>query len=173
MVSAIKIEGQRLHNLARQGIEVERPPRIVTVERLDLFEVDGEPSVFRIEVDCSTGTYIRSLAADLGTALGGGAHLRNLRRTSIGSFGVDEAHTLEGLATEHVLTPAQGLRDLHRIEVSPDAARRVSHGLPVERGAIGAEGDGPFALVDISGRLIAVYEAGPGERIVAAVVLAS
>ena len=173
MVSAVKVGGQRLHTLARQGLEVEREPRWVTVERLELSEVPGEPEILRIEVDCSTGTYVRTLAADLGEALGGGAHLRNLRRTRVGSFGVDEAHRLDELVPGFVLTPAQGLRDLKRIEVSADAARRINHGLPVDRGAVGADGDGPFAVVDRSGRLLAVYELSDSDRIVAACVLAS
>jgi tRNA pseudouridine55 synthase len=173
MVSAVKVGGQRLHTLARKGLEVEREPRSVTVSRLELSEVADSPGVLRIEVDCSTGTYVRTLAADLGTALGGGAHLRRLRRTKVGSFGVDEAHRLEELGPQLVLTPAQGLRDLQRIEVTADNARRVSHGLPIDRATVGATGDGPFAVVDRSGHLLAVYEQSAGERIVAACVLAS
>lgn len=178
MVSAIKVGGTRLHTLARQGVEVERAPRLVTVDRLEVTELTGsdEPGVFRIEVDCSTGTYVRSLAADLGTLLGGGAHLRNLRRTKVGSFGLAEAHRLEELAPEHVLTPAQGLRDLQRLEITSETARRVAHGLPVEWAALragGAEASGPYAVVDMSGRLLAVYESAGPDRIVAACVLAS
>ncbi|MDP9387794.1 MAG: tRNA pseudouridine(55) synthase TruB, partial [Actinomycetota bacterium] len=75
MVSALKVGGRRLHALARAGVEVERPARPVVVHRLEVAPA-GEPGVFRIEVDCSSGTYVRSLAADLGAALGGGAHLR-------------------------------------------------------------------------------------------------
>jgi tRNA pseudouridine55 synthase len=172
MVSAIKVGGQRLHALARQGIEIEREPRWVTVERFDLEEAD-EPGILRIEVECSTGTYIRSLAADLGETLGGGAHLRALRRTNIGSFSLQESHKLDELAPEHVLTPAQGLRDLHRLEVGSEIARRVAHGLPVDRASADAEGDGPYAVVDRSGRLMAVYESSGPDRIVAACVLAS
>jgi len=176
MVSAVKVAGTRLHTLARQGVEVERAPRWVTVDRLELFCVRGEPGVFRIEVECSTGTYVRSLASDLGRALGGGAHLRNLRRLAVGSFGVAEAHRLEELAPEHVLTAAQGLRDLYRLEIGSEAARRVRHGLPLDRAALGADdiaGDGPYAVVDRAGRLLAVYESGGPERIVAACVLSS
>jgi tRNA pseudouridine55 synthase len=173
MVSAVKVGGQRLHTLARKGVEIERQPRSVTVSRFDLSEIPESPGVLRIEVDCSTGTYVRSLAADLGTALGGGAHLRGLRRTTVGSFGVDEAHRLDELGPQLVLTPAQGLRDLQRIEVTADCERRVSHGLPIDRQTVGATGDGPFAVVDMSGRLLAVYEQSAGERIVAACVLAS
>ena len=85
MVSAIKIGGRRLHELARQGIEVERAPRPVVVHAFDV-ELGPEPGVLAIDVACSAGTYVRTLAADLGHLLGGGAHLRNLRRTAVGEF---------------------------------------------------------------------------------------
>ena len=83
MVSAKKVDGKRLHELAREGIEIERKAVPVTVHRFAL-DVTDDPMVLRCEVDCSAGTYIRSLAADLGKALGGGAHLHGLRRTAIG-----------------------------------------------------------------------------------------
>ena len=87
MVSAVKVGGRRLHELARQGIEVERPARPVTVYRFDTGPDPERPGVYRAEVECSSGTYVRVLAHDLGRALGGGAHVANLRRTRIGSFG--------------------------------------------------------------------------------------
>jgi tRNA pseudouridine55 synthase len=90
MVSAVKVGGRRLHALAREGIEVERQPRPVTVYRFEVMPVTT-PGVYRIEVECSSGTYVRVLAADLGEALGGGAHLRNLRRTRIGSVSAEAA----------------------------------------------------------------------------------
>ncbi len=90
MVSAIRVDGRRLHELAREGIEIEREPRPVNVSSFTVDDAD-EPGVFRIDVTCSAGTYIRTLAADLGHLLGGGAHLRNLRRTAVGAFTLDEA----------------------------------------------------------------------------------
>src|ERR1035438_1766489 len=84
MVSAVKVGGRRLHELARQGIEVERAARPVTVYRYDTAPDLDRPGVYRAEVECSSGTYIRVLAHDLGVALGGGAHVANLRRTRIG-----------------------------------------------------------------------------------------
>ena len=86
MVSAVKVEGRRLHELAREGVEVERKPWPVTVYR---FETSPDPDparpgVYRAVVECSSGTYVRVLADDLGRALGGGAHLDRLRRTRIG-----------------------------------------------------------------------------------------
>ncbi len=173
MVSARKVGGRRLHELARAGIEVERAPRPVTVTRFDVDPApDGEPGVFRIGVDCSTGTYVRVLAADLGEALGGGAHLRGLRRTRVGSFGLDEAHTLGVLGDAHVLAPAQALRDLPQIELDAEMARSVSHGLALDRVSVGATGDGPWALLDGHGDLLAVYEGTGTDRMVAVCVLA-
>ena len=124
MVSAVQVDGKRLHELARQGIEVERKPRPVTVHR-SRWATPIEPCRFPIEVTCSSGTYIRSLAADLGTALGGGAHLTDLRRTAIGSFTVDDAVAIEALGPEHLLTPAEAMRHLRPITVDGDVVTAV------------------------------------------------
>ncbi|MHB8439531.1 MAG: tRNA pseudouridine(55) synthase TruB [Acidimicrobiales bacterium] len=170
MVSARKVDGRRLYQLARQGVEVEREARAVTVHR---FDVCGEVAhgVFAVEVECSTGTYVRTLAADLGEALGGAAHLRGLRRTRIGSFSDADAHRLEELVPAHLCNPAQALRDLPQLEVDPEAARMVSHGLALDKVAIGAAGEGPWAILDRRGRLLAVYEGTDTDRMVAACVL--
>ncbi len=174
MVSAVKVGGRRLHELARAGVEVDRKPRPVTVDRFEIYPSgDDSPGVFRIEVDCSTGTYVRVLAADLGAALGGGAHLRNLRRTQVGSFGLDEAHRIDELAPGHVLTPAQGLRDMTHLRVDSDVARRISHGLTLDGAALGAAGTGPWAIVDENDTLLAVYEGTQGGPLAAACVLAA
>ena len=91
MVSARQVGGRRLHELAREGIEVEREARPVTVHRFDV-RADGRTrSSTASRSQCSSGTYVRTLAADLGHLLGGGAHLRDLRRTAIGSFTEAEA----------------------------------------------------------------------------------
>ncbi len=170
MVSAVKVGGRRLHALAREGIEVERAPRPVTVHR---FEVSPglTPGVFRIEVECSSGTYVRVLAADLGLALGGGAHLRDLRRLRIGSFTTDEARAVDQLTPAMVLTPAQAVRDLDQVEVADDVAKLVARGLALDRVPLGVTGDGPWGLVDATHRLLAVYEATQTDRIRPAVVL--
>jgi tRNA pseudouridine55 synthase len=172
MVSAVKVGGRRLHALAREGIEVERKARPVTVHRFDVFP-GLAPGVFRIEVVCSSGTYIRVLAADLGTALGGGAHLRNLRRTSIGSFAVEDAALVDELTPDDVLTPAQALRHLDQVVVTLDVQQHVSRGLPLDRVPLGVTGEGPWGLVDEGHRLLAVYEATETDRIRPAVVLES
>ena len=129
MVSAVKIGGRRLHELARQGIEVERPPRKVSVYRFDVEPDPGRPGVYRAEVECSSGTYIRVLAEDIGTALGGGAHIGLLRRTRIGSFGPNEMRPLDLLTPDAVLTPAQALRDLPAVTVEPEIADLIGRGL--------------------------------------------
>ncbi len=95
MYSAIKQGGKPLYELARKGIEVERAPRQVRIEGLRLVEFSGDRVV--LDVDCSKGTYIRSLAMDLGAALGCGAHVEALRRTLTGPFKIEDALTLEGL----------------------------------------------------------------------------
>lgn len=93
MHSALKRDGKPLYEYARAGIEVERAPRRVTIHALDVLGFDGTEA--RLRVHCSKGTYIRTLAIDLGRALGCGAHLSALRRTAIGPFGIEDAVTLE------------------------------------------------------------------------------
>jgi len=170
MVSALKVGGRRLHELAREGIEVERAARPVTVHRFDVTP-GMTPGVFRIEVECSSGTYVRVLAADLGEALGGGAHLRNLRRTRIGSFATEDARLVDELTPAVVLTPAQAMRDLAQVVVPLDAQKLVARGLPLDRVPLGVSGDGPWGLVDDAHRLLAVYEATETDRIKPAVVV--
>jgi len=170
MVSALKVDGRRLHELAREGIEVEREPRPVTVYRFDV-ESTPDPLVYRVEVECSSGTYVRSLAADLGHALGGGAHLRALRRTRIGSFGENEAHPVDTL----VLRPAAvALRDMPSTSIDASTAAAVAHGKVLTRGVLGIEGDGPWAVLDEAGTLLAVYEpTDKDDAVKPAVVLAA
>jgi tRNA pseudouridine55 synthase len=150
MVSALHVDGRRLHELAREGIEVERQPRPVTVYSFDVSATD-DPSVLRIVVRCSAGTYIRTLADDLGRLLGGGAHLRNLRRSAVGSFGEDEARPP---AECELITPVEALRDYPRVTVDDIAADMVRHGRVLDR----FDGEGPWAVVDQHGSLLAVYE---------------
>jgi len=172
MVSAVKIDGRRLHELARQGLEVDRPARPVSVYRYDV-DPTTNSGVYRIEVECSSGTYVRVLAADLGIALGGGAHLRNLRRTRIGSFTVDDARVVDELGEAAVLTAAQAMRDLDQVVVSSEVEALVGRGLALDRVPLGVAGDGPWGLVDADQRLLAVYEATDTDRIRPAVVLVS
>jgi tRNA pseudouridine55 synthase len=103
MVSAVHHQGQRLYDLARAGKTVERAPRPVTITRLEL--VDQSDTRLVLHVECSKGTYIRSLARDLGAALGCGAHLADLTRTFVGPFVLEQAVTLETLAQQGTVQP--------------------------------------------------------------------
>ena len=97
MYSAVKVNGQTLHKLARKGIEVDRPPRFVDIYEIKVLEM--EIPFFTLEVSCSKGTYIRSLCDDIGQELGTGAHLTALERTGVGAFDVRDAVTFEELET--------------------------------------------------------------------------
>ncbi len=169
MVSAIKVGGRRLHELARAGVEVERAPRRVTVTRFDVDE-GPESGVVRIAVDCSSGTYVRSLAADLGTALGGGAHLRRLRRTAVGPFTVDMATPVEDLTADVVLPPVAALTGYPQRTVDEATAAAVAHGAVLDDQ--GWEGQGPWAVLGVAGDLLAVYERRPDGRVKPTVVMA-
>ena len=160
MVSAVKVDGKRLHQLAREGIEVERAPRPVTIHRFTV-SATSDPLVVTAEVECSSGTYVRTLAADLGHLLGGGAHLRNLRRTAIGSFGLADAHKLETVSPEQVVSTAEAMRDYPKIVVTEAERIDVGHGkvLTVDSRF---SGEGPWAIIDAEGRLLAMYIAHRG-----------
>ena len=150
MVSALRVDGVRLHQLAREGIEIEREPRPVTVHSFEVEPTD-DPMVIRAHVRCGGGTYIRSLGADLGTALGGGAHIRNLRRHTIGPYSLDESSTLEN----PVLLPVrEAVRTLAVQELSDSEIDDALYGRVRE----GWEGEGPWAAVDANGELVAVFE---------------
>jgi tRNA pseudouridine55 synthase len=142
-------------------VEIERAARPVTVHRFDVDQTT-EPGVFAIEVECSSGTYIRTLAADLGTALGGGAHLRNLRRTAIGSFVVADARKLADLTADVVLSPAAALRDYPSATVDADGVGAVGHGRALP-GLVA----GTVAVRDGEGALLAVYEDGKPAVVIA------
>ena len=172
MVSAVKVGGRRLHELARAGVEVERAARPVAVHRFDV-DPGPEAGVVRISVDCSAGTYVRALAADLGAALGGGAHLRRLRRTAVGSFTVADARPLDDVGPEALLPPAEAVRHLPAVVVDAETAATVVHGVVLGREAGPFEGDGPWAVLDGAGALLAVYEARTSDRAKPTVVLAA
>jgi tRNA pseudouridine55 synthase len=164
MVSAVKVGGRRLHELARRGEEVERAPRRVRVDRIDVeaFEAGPYPAA-TVLVECSSGTYVRSLAADIGARLGGVAHLGELRRLHIGSFTLDEARTLADIEKDPdaaVLTPAVAMRDLEQVSIDAEQARAVAHGVTFPAAVFaGADaGPGPFAVLGPDGDLLAVYE---------------
>lgn len=166
MVSAIKIGGRRLHEIAREGGEVERAPRPVTIHRLVVGDVverlDGNP-VVAIDVTCSSGTYIRTLAADLGERLGGVAHLRNLRRRAIGDFVVGAMHDPQSVDTAPLQSAVSIMSHLDGVNVAmvsvdDETAAKVRNGRVLESlGEIdGREGETRIVL-NSSNELLAVY----------------
>jgi tRNA pseudouridine55 synthase len=176
MVSAVKIGGRRLHELARAGQEVERAPRPVHVDRFEIeaFAPGPYPEA-TVLVECGSGTYVRTLAADLGTALGGCAHLGELRRLRVGSFTLDESRPLvdiEAAPDDAVLPLTTAMRDLERVDVDAEQERAVTHGVAFACGALVVEGPGPYAIIGPGGGLLAVYEAS-GAALKASVVVAA
>jgi tRNA pseudouridine55 synthase len=162
MVSAVKVGGRRLHQLARAGETVERAPRSIRVDRFDVeaFEPGPYPET-TVLVECGSGTYIRSLAADLGALLGGCAHLAELRRLRVGSFSLDEARSLEDIAADTdaaVLPMSAAVRGLETVSVDEEQARAITHGVAFACHALPIVGAGPFAVLDPQGELLAVYE---------------
>jgi tRNA pseudouridine55 synthase len=164
MVSAVKVEGRRLYELARQGVEMEREERAVQIHSIDV--IDFAPSDYPeavIRVRCGTGTYVRTLADDIARALGGRAHLGALRRLAIGSLAVAEAVGLEVLECDDpgalLISPGDGLRDLPVLRVGPDAATGIGHGAAFPAAALGAApgAEGPHRVLDERDTLLAVY----------------
>jgi tRNA pseudouridine55 synthase len=172
--SALKRDGRRLYELARAGEEVEAPEREVEIRELEVLAL-ALPRV-RFRVACSKGTYVRSLAADLGAALTVGAHLTALRRTRTGRFTLADAIPLAALRAAHaagtlrVIDPAAALAGLSRVVVPPEVERAVRQGKPLRVGELGrieAGATGPLAVVAAAGHLVAVAEppAGPEGRL--------
>lgn len=163
MHSALKRDGRPLYELARQGIEVEREARDVTIHALDMLGLEGD--VLRLRVSCSKGTYIRVLAADIGQALGCGAHLTALRRTRVGDLVLERSVTLSQLELQdevqrgaHLLPVDALLQSLPAVHLAAAEANRFSHGNPVTlpTGLLGK------IRVYAEGRLLGVGEPGPG-----------
>lgn len=175
MVSARKVGGRRLYSLAREGVEVEREARPVEIASLELSRGE-DPSLWSMEVTCSAGTYVRVLAADLGSCLGGGAHLVTLRRRAVGPFELGQALSLaelEEAGREALLAPAAAVAHLPSAKVGPELAGAIRHGAVLGPGALGVDGEGPWAVFDEGGELLALYEARDAASVKPAVVLAA
>jgi tRNA pseudouridine55 synthase len=167
MVSAVKVGGERLYAKARRGETVERAPRPVTIYDLELRELTvGDQVLATVAVACSGGTYVRSLAADLGGALGTVAHLARLRRTAVGGFGEADARSPDelramaegGRLADAVIDPAIAVAPLGVRPLSAGEAAALTTGQtlsPTGR-------DGPVAAVGPDGHLVAVIEDGSG-----------
>lgn len=172
-VSAIKINGRRAHELVREGVEVDIPARPVTVTRFDVLDTrrEGDYVDLDVEVDCSSGTYIRSLARDLGAALGVGGHLTALRRTAVGPFSLADAYRLDDLEDNPRLSMSLDealIRTYPVLEVTADEAAALAlgkwlepRGLKGVHAAVGPDGKA-IALVKEKGkRLSTVFVARP------------
>ena len=177
MVSSLKFQGKRLHQLAREGREVEREPRSVEIYEFSVLEFghDEDQSLYlksflssgikpvgptaEVKVVCSVGTYIRSLADDLGKLLQGGAFLSDLRRISSGGFDIGDAVTLEDLDVSSLQPITNLVQDLESIVVSPELEAAVANGKVLTITELATTGSGPWAIVSLSGNLLGVYEA--------------
>lgn len=154
-VSAIKVNGERAYKRARAGEEVELAARPVTVHDFDVTSIDG-PEV-KATIRCSSGTYIRALARDLGAALGVGGHLTYLRRTRVGPYDLSLARTIEELAGECVVLPIGEAvtAAFPRRDVTEDEARVISHGGRLPSAGLGK---GPIGVFGPEGELLALVE---------------
>lgn len=164
MYSALKVGGKKLYELARQGVEIERKARQVTISKLEIEAYT--PPVLQIFVECSKGTYIRSLAYDLGAALGTGAYLGGLVRTRVGSFTLDGAITLEGLEEafgagtwqESLRPPESILSGWPVYNVDEAQEQAVLHGKALPLPTHKSDNNGLIALRGTNGGLLAIAE---------------
>lgn len=161
MVSALKKDGRRLYELARAGEIVDRDARQVEVHELEILSV-GAPPYPEVEfrVVCGKGTYVRSLADDLASVLGGCAHLTALRRLRIGSLRASRGVTVDDLANwnDYFMTPAEGLAGMEMVTVDEETARGVRNGVRFVGGPLPTGPDvTTFGVVGPEGELLAVY----------------
>ena len=180
MFSAKKVAGERLYRAAREGREVERQPVAITIGALDLLSLhetgtDGTRD-FTVRVRCSSGTYVRTLAHDIGVSLGTGAHLSALRRTAVGHFRIEDALTLEemerrggeGQLSAALIKPVAALRHLPMLQIGDADLQLVMNGreLPLINDERGIEAVVPatMRICDKAGELVAVGEVDARRR---------
>lgn len=174
MYSAVSVDGQRLYDLARQGIEVERKARQVTVFSIEMLSENEENGEYSISVECSSGTYIRSLISDLGEALGCGAVMTDLRRSKANGFGIENAVTLEQLSAaaengtlDEILIPVdKALEEYPIIKVTAAQAKRFSNGGELDLQRLKYPRMlGYFRIYDPENRFIGLGEIGTGDSL--------
>jgi tRNA pseudouridine55 synthase len=158
-VSAIKVGGKRAYKLAREGEAVELAPRSVRIDRFDVLAVQRHDDLVdvEVEVDCSSGTYIRALARDVGATLDVGGHLTALRRTRVGRFGLDQARTPDDLAEHPRLSYTLDeacLQSFPRRDMTDDEAEDTRHGRPLKPAGI----EGVYAATAPDGHVIALLK---------------
>jgi len=162
-VSAIKVDGVRSYDRVRAGEEVVLAERSATVSRFEIHELrrDVQTIDLDVTVDCSSGTYIRALARDLGAGIGVGGHLTALRRTRVGAFTIDQAHTLEQLDEQCVIIPLAEVvaATFPRIDVDDETAQQVLHGTRIP---ITDEASGIVGIFAPDGRVLSIAEPRDG-----------
>lgn len=169
MFSAIKKDGVRLYDLARQGKEVERTPRRIKIHEINLLERNGNE--FKIDVLCSKGTYIRSLADDLGKFLGCGACLTALRRTKTAQFDISQCVTLEQIEQspeKYLLSPELAVDYLREIELTEGQAKRFKNGAELSKERVrlcGEPADGELFRAKFDRRFLGLIEYLEGEKV--------
>ena len=156
MASAVKVGGERLYRKARRGEEVETPIRQVHVSRLELVEFDAQQQTALLEIECSSGTYVRQLVGDLGELCAAGAYCETLERLGIGSFNVEAADERRLIP----LSAALGFLPARRLE--PAEAHRARHGNAVAAGELGEADQAEVVRLVADGELIAVAERRDG-----------
>ncbi|MED4037859.1 tRNA pseudouridine(55) synthase TruB [Niallia taxi] len=176
MYSAVKVNGKRLYEYARAGIEVERPTRNVTIYKIELLEewdsLSGDKVSFRFKVDCSKGTYIRTLAVMIGEKLGYPAHMSDLSRTRSATMTLDDCLTLEQIeeaqsigVLEQSLRPIEdALSYLPKYEINDTLAMRVRNGAVLETPPHLLDVDGPIAVFSEEGEALAIYIHHPSKE---------
>ena len=170
-VSAIKVDGRRAYRLVREGRTVALEARRVRIDRFEVFDVrsDGQFVDVDVEVDCSSGTYVRALARDVGVALGVGGHLTALRRTRVGRFALEQARSLDELAERPGLSLTLDeacLLMFARRDLTAEEAEATANGRPLSPAGI----DGVYAACDADGRVIALLR-DEGSRTKSVVVI--
>ncbi|MDK8642817.1 tRNA pseudouridine(55) synthase TruB [Niallia taxi] len=176
MYSAVKVNGKRLYEYARAGIEVERPTRNVTIYKIELLEewdsLSGDEVSFRFKVDCSKGTYIRTLAVMIGEKLGYPAHMSDLSRTRSATMTLDDCLTLKQIeeaqsigVLEQSLRPIEdALSYLPKYEINDTLAMRVRNGAVLETPPHLMDVDGPIAVFSEEGEALAIYIHHPSKE---------
>ena len=157
MYSAIKINGKKLYQLAREGVEIERKPRKVTIHKIDVYNFNDD--TFNMDIHCSKGTYIRSLCRDIGENLKTGAAMAELERTMSGIFTKENSHTLEeienaansGKIESLIIKPDEVLSDFKKVCVVPENAVKIKNGIRLRPEQLGIE---EFSL----GQIFRIYE---------------
>ncbi len=167
MYSAIKVDGKKLYELARDGVEIERRPRQVRIDNIEILDIELENNRFTMRVDCSKGTYIRTLCDDIGRSLGCFAHMSGLERTKSGIFDISASYTLEevermfGEGNISFLVPVDEIfAEFPRLTLSQRKAKLMCNGVRVS--AQGIDDGTTYRVYDEGGRFLTISECDGG-----------